>query len=69
MQKFYPRLRKSGSTVKIFTLKKFRLYGTLYILEMAGLWSKIGPYSTTVFNSASQDNSIILRVMQSDFES
>ena len=27
---------------------------------MAGLWSKIGLYSTTVLNSASQDNSIIL---------
>ena len=28
LQKFYPRIRKSGSATKIFTLKKFRLYGT-----------------------------------------
>ena len=34
VQKFYPRIRKSGSAAKIFTLKKFRLYGKLIELQI-----------------------------------
>ena len=30
LQKFYLEIKKSGSTTKLFTLEKFRLYGILY---------------------------------------
>ena len=40
LQKFYLGIKKSGSTTKLFTLEKFRLYGILYTTYVKDLtWS------------------------------